>query len=365
MRKEILGGLILTIVGIALGYVVSEYQNRPEPALVLESIDFKEIEKENIPGVSIGSDLREMAQDSKWVSLDEENIEFDKLRELVTSDLNETIQELSNLGLLVPSLLEYVEEQKNKEDAESSPAAFCLANFGELTLDYLENTIAGIVRRGEVKLQNFADYQAISVEYLLSQAYSSADNLEQVYDESMKKSLVIALKLLREWHPEDLVSVLKLVEKELAPQLSINKKIFDALQGKFEEAKKFRYQNFVNLTAAIINSGDQAITFDQYAVLFLREPKMKFFMVSDKHKGKVTVLPGSSVSFSLRSEEHLDTEELEKLQTFYSSEFMTCQLAMRLAVKKKFIPEWVHSNVAEFSGDKSKIRELYLSHASQ
>ncbi|WP_319581844.1 hypothetical protein [uncultured Pseudodesulfovibrio sp.] len=353
MKKEILIGVVTTICGLVIGYFFNEYRERPEPSLIIENVEFTKIEKKKAPEIVIEEDLMKLSEQSQWMASLDSTISLEELDELIKTDLSETVRELQNMVIVLPRIETYVVQKGNAQVSNNQYRQFLAQAASIDTITYMTMNLAGAMRRGEFNPVGLAS-QAQGPGAVLAGMDDSEDG------DDFDRYDIMATRLFLEWHPDDLAAAVNVLQSQVPAQLVLNQSILSKLEEKCEQARKFRYQDFVNVSALVVNSGDKTVTIDQYAALHLPKLQRKFFLISDKGKGQIAVPPGEVRHLQLRSDMPLEESDAGELKMLYNTKIINCQLTARLVTQQEFTPRWVHSKLSEFSGDKTRLKKEYL-----
>ena len=91
MKKEVLIGLIMLLLGTVTGALTNEWTSRAQPQVTVSSINFDKLE-DNLEQViiTVPEELREKVRPSAWVDNLEDEISVLELGELINSDISET-----------------------------------------------------------------------------------------------------------------------------------------------------------------------------------------------------------------------------------------------------------------------------------
>lgn len=364
LKKELTVGVIVASIGLTLGYFAKEYQDRPVPSITIERVAFSEIEREKVPPVQIDPELQKLSRKSQWLDTLESQVEFSDLRNIVENDLKETVIELEKLLLFLPKLRDFTERNSNNELTKEEYMRFYSdTQIEPMTLTYATMNIAGAIRRGEIhptQLLEKIPELAVSPSIL---GRRGEWKLKEIAEEKENdREEILALALVMEWFPRDMPEVVRVLQAQVLDQLPINREILKQLTVLYRGQSVLRVEEFVKVSALIVNSGDKTVSVDQYATLDIPEINRKFFMVSDQLKGRLAIQPGGFREISFRSEQPLGEESTE-LKTLYGTEIFKCQLTMRILTQQDFTPVWLRSNLTEF-GSKDKIKEMFLKNES-
>lgn len=371
MKRELAIALITTLTGLTLGYFLKAYQDRPEPSLIMESIEFTRIERQRLPDIKIDDQLAALSRSSTWMDNLDSTISFSDLQELTENDLNDTVRELELMSLLLPKLRDLIEQTIDKEDFGSVFKQFLANESTPSTVTYLVMNIAGALRRREFVPVGLAKAYPKEYSKLLPAGERDArsgllrfgDKDDEEDDENISARL--ALALIMEPDPEDLGAAVSLLQQKVPTQLVINQRILRQLEQKLASARALRYDEFVKVSALVVNSGNETVSVDQYATLSLPQIGQRFFMVADAKAGLTAIPPGEVRNFFFRSEQPLTVDEAKKLKSLYDTRIIGCQLTMRVVTQQTFTPGWLYSEVTEFSGDQTRIKELFFAHVPQ
>lgn len=363
--KGIWIGCVTALFGLIVGYVLKDWQDRAKPSIVVADVSFSTLSEEKIPPVEIPIDLQEWSRQSQWTGDLSPTLSYAELHELVTADLNETVDQLEFLSLYLPKLSQFVEEHKDKPDALKDYRDFNNREANPTGLTYFTLNMRGAIRRGELELRQLSEkYGPPTRASLLDRAKEADWKLSVLEDEAdQDKAALMAVSLIVEWYPDDLAEALGVVKEQVAPQVVVNRKLLEGLQKLYRVRHKLSTSDFVQVEALLGNSGRGDVTLDRYAALYISGIDKTYFMVTQGDTVRTVLAPGTTERLSFRSQTALTPEDEAKLRILYDTEILECTLTTRVLTRSMFVPEWIASRPVKFASANEEIQALFLSKA--
>ena len=361
MKRKIFLSIVTLIIGGVAGYFTQQWKERAIPILQIASVSFERIEKSDLQ-ISINDNLQTKSSESTWFKTLKNEESYSQIANLIKTDLSETVDALGHMTSDLPKMRNYL--QQNQDDLSVGQAKeyrkFYMQNIDPLSMTYLTMNIQGLISRQE---SSFELTDGLNLIPGLTSPEMTFGDIDKEQDKIEERCAMIAVRMVTDWYPNDLLKALDIIIERIGEQATINRAILDGLNGLLQD-------NFINLVndyllvnASISNNGSKTISFQKYGVVSLSVMKEPIFLKAIDTKLGIIIPQGATQEIRFKSCEALSPDLSKKLKTMYNTDFIKCKMAMRLLTTSNFSSEWSYSQTTNLSLFNQKLESEYKEHA--
>jgi hypothetical protein len=325
MNSDVLPSLLTAITGGFVGYFIKAYEERPQPALLVDNVSFANDNPQQTV-IDLPQDILDLDAISYLVP---ETIETSASYQYVkerASAAERACQKLEKVINEAPSFVEAINSMRHMDSPEELYRNHLDRVRGQDS-DFFTALVvyfAYILRKHHIRLTEMPE---IYPEHFSKHGYLKDVSFVQnkkITGDSEDISILMALELLQPptgWFPDDLTAAVDAATKELPSQLVSHIQLRDKLNDLVRKLDNDSTSTFLKVHAMLVNNGRTSITFDNVGVLGISGVMRAFFLVpSDSEQtGKISIPSNSCRELVLITESSLASDESRQLLELYNT----------------------------------------------